>query len=170
MLPVRKKMRLQSWDYSEEGTYFLTLCAKNRKPIFSEIVGRGILDAPETCLYRYGAYIRETIEFIAEHNPQIVIHNWVIMPNHVHILLSLRPEEQQGSGASGMPRPTDAQIPKLVSSLKRFTNRRAGTDLWQTSYYDHIIRDEQDFLKRWQYIDNNPAAWLEDEYYFSESI
>ena len=63
-----------------------------------------------------------------------------------------------------MPRPTNAVIPKLVSSLKRFSNRKAGIDLWQSGYYDHIIRDDEDFLCRWRYIDNNPAAWLEDEY------
>ena len=48
--PERKKIRLTGWDYSSEGTYFLTLCAKNRKPVFSQIVGRGILDAPQVRL------------------------------------------------------------------------------------------------------------------------
>ena len=56
-------------------------------------------------------------------------------------------------------------IPKLVSSLKRFTNRKTGTELWQSGYYDHIIRDDEDFIRRWRYIDSNPAAWLEDEYF-----
>lgn len=64
-----------------------------------------------------------------------------------------------------MPRPTDAVIPKLISSLKRYTNRKAGASLWQGSYYDHIIRDENDYLRVWAYIDQNPARWAEDEYY-----
>ena len=165
MLPNRKRLRLPGWDYSSEGTYFLTMCTQNRKPILSQIVGRGILDAPEVRLYRYGVCVQETIQFIANHNPHMVIHNWVIMPNHLHILLSLPPKPGQGNSASGMPRPTDSVISKMVSSLKRYTNRKAGADLWQTGYYDHIIRDEQDFIRRWQYIDNNPAAWLEDKYY-----
>lgn len=165
MLPVRKKMRLQDWNYSEKGAYFLTLCAKNRKPVFSRIVGRGIIDAPEVSLSDYGSYIHESICFVAENFPGVMIHNWVIMPNHVHILLSITEDGAEQSGASGMPRPTDQRIPKIVSSLKRFTNRKSGCDLWQDGYYDHIIRDDEDFVRRWRYIDNNPYAWLDDDYY-----
>ena len=163
--PIRKKMRLTGWDYSGEGNYFLTLCAKNRKPMFSRIVGSGIPDAPEVQLSDYGQCIRECLAYIAENNPNIVMHCWVIMPNHVHILLTIPRDVTASNGASGMPRPTDAVIGKMVSSLKRFTNRQTGQDLWQNSYYDHIIRDEQDFLRRWQYIENNPARWLEDDYF-----
>ena len=165
MKPVRKKMRLTGWSYSGEGTYFLTICSKDRKAMFSRIVGRGILDAPEVVLSRYGTYIQNALEFLKEKNPDLVFHQWIIMPNHVHILLSIPYNREPVHGASGMPHPTNALVPKLISSLKRFTNRQAGVELWQNSYYDHIIRDEQDFLRRWQYIENNPAAWLDDDYY-----
>ena len=165
MNPVRKKMRLPGWNYSSEGTYFLTICTKDRKNLFSQIVGRGILDAPEVHLTGIGNCVRESIEFLVHSHPEIHFHHWVIMPNHVHILLSLQQTCKSEVGASGMPRPTDAVIPKMISSLKRFTNRRTQRDLWQDGYYDHIVRDEQDFLTRWQYIDDNPAAWLEDDYY-----
>ena len=57
------------------------------------------------------------------------------------------------------------RVPKFVSSLKRYTNRVCNHSLWQTSYHDHIIRDEEDFLRHWTYIDQNPALWAEDEYY-----
>ena len=165
MKPVRKKMRLADWDYSEEGTYFLTLCAKNRKSLFSRIVGRGILDAPEVQLTEIGLVIQNTLCYLVEKHPEMMFHRWVIMPNHVHILLSLSKSRKTAGGASGKPRPTDAVVPKLVSSLKRFTNRQTAVNIWQDGYYDHIVRDEQDFLVRWQYIDNNPAAWLDDDYY-----
>jgi hypothetical protein len=68
-------------------------------------------------------------------------------------------------GASGNPRPTEAIIPKLISSLKRYTNKVSQMDLWQDSYHDHIIRDENDYLTHSKYIENNPARWAEDEYY-----
>ena len=165
MLPERKRLRLPDWDYSSEGTYFLTLCTKNRKPILSQIVGRGILDAPEIRLYRCGTLVKETIEFIAENNQGLSFHNWVIMPNHVHILVSVLPESGQVGGATGKPHPANSAISGMVSSLKRYTNRKSGMDLWQASFYDHIIRDERDFITRWKYIDNNPAAWLDDDYY-----
>lgn len=53
----------------------------------------------------------------------------------------------------------------MVAAFKRMTNSAAGTELWQTSYYDHVVRGENDFLRIWSYIDNNPARWAEDEYY-----
>lgn len=160
----RQRMRLEGWDYSDEATYFLTICTKNRKQILSQIVGCGILDAPKVRLSKYGVLAERALRFLHEHNPSIEIHKWVIMPNHNHLLLSVSPIKES-TGASGMPRPTDAVLGKFVSSLKRFTNRQSGMDLWQRGYYDHIIRDERDYLCRWQYIDNNPANWLVDDYF-----
>ena len=165
MLPVRKRMRMSCWDYSNVGCYFLTLCSKDRKPMFSCIVGRGILDAPEVQLTSYGKCIYDALSYLSENNEAFELHNWVIMPNHVHILVSITNEQECLDGASGMPRPTNARIPKFISSLKRYTNKQTGVDLWQVSYYDHIIRDDEDFLRRWQYIDNNPSVWLDDDYY-----
>ena len=164
MIPKRKHPRLNGWNYSQEGAYFLTLCSKEKKPIFSKIVGRGILDTPETRLLEPGRIVQETLEFIQKQNSLLVLHNWVIMPNHVHILVSVLPNSES-HGEPVVQNPANTQIPKFVASLKRFTNRRTGIDLWQTSYYDHIIRDDLDFVKRWRYIDNNPSAWMEDDYY-----
>ena len=56
-------------------------------------------------------------------------------------------------------------LPGFVSSLKRYTNRVCGRPLWQASYHDHIIRDENDLLNHWSYIKHNPARWAEDEYH-----
>ena len=165
MHPERKRTRLEGWDYSTEGAYFLTLCTKNRKCLFSQIVGRDILDAPEVQLLQYGQLVENALNYLSEHSKGWVFHNWVIMPNHVHILISITNEGTTAKGASGMSRPTEAIIPRIVSSLKRFTNKNAGFDLWQGGYYDHIIRDDEDFIRRWRYIDNNPSAWLDDDYF-----
>ena len=71
-----------------------------------------------------------------------------------------------------LSRPTDVPyphatqlVPRIVASLKRFSNRDVGFDLWQESYHDHIIRTEQDFLDIWNYIAGNPSRWSEDIYY-----
>ena len=100
--------------------------------------------------------------YLSEHTQNISLEKWIIMPNHVHLLIRVAAGD---SGASRMPRPTDGIVPKFVSALKRFTNKENHVQLWQSGYYDHIVRDENDFLRTWQYIDNNPAAWLEDKYY-----
>ena len=163
--PKRKHVRLKDYDYSQNGMYFLTLCAKDKAPIFSKIVGRGLLDAPEIQLTEAGRCVQDAMIYLAEHDPTIQIEAAVIMPNHVHILLSIQAAK---SGASGRPRPTEMRVPKFVSSLKRYTNRFCARPLWQTSYHDHIIRDDNDFLTHWTYIETNPARWTQDEYYQEE--
>ena len=92
----------------------------------------------------------------------ITVDKYVIMPNHIHLLL--RVEE---SGRSGTPVPTNANsiIVRFVSTLKRFCNKACGENIWQSRYYDHIIRNEQDYDEIWQYIENNPAKWEEDKFY-----
>ena len=93
--------------------------------------------------------------------PGLNIDVYAIMPNLVHILFTSPGETR---GAPGASRPT-ALVSRMVAAIKRFSNRDAGIDLWQPSFYDHIIRDQTDYLTKWNYIDTNPARWTEDEYY-----
>jgi len=77
------------------------------------------------------------------------------------------PTQGDGNGPSGTPAPTKANqaIPAYVSTLKRLTNRTCDRELWHRGYYDHVIRNEADFLRIWTYIDANPAKWADDEYF-----
>ncbi len=161
MEQYHKPNRLENYNYSSEGIYFLTLCTENRKQLLSCIVARGILDAPDVQLSSVGVFVDNAIVFLDEKWETISVLSHVIMPNHVHVLVQVH-------GASGMPRATDALIPKFVSSLKRFTSRKCGYRIWQKSYYGHIIRNEADYLSRLSYIENNPSKWAEDEYYPKE--
>ena len=165
--------RLPHFDYSQAGYYFLTFCAKERNCILSSILspsaGRGILDAPTLQLTACGLQVESALHFLDEHLPYLTIDSYVIMPNHVHMIVQITQSFEEG--ASGKPRPTkmdcpaDAYIPKLISSLKRYTNRSCGSDLWQDGYHDHIIRNEADYLRIWTYMDQNPVKWREDCYY-----
>ena len=157
-MAFHKRNRLENYDYSANGVYYLTICTDKRKQLLSRIVARGILDAPETILSPIGRKIEESILFLHQKWDTISVHSYTIMPNHVHLLVEVR-------GASRMPHATNAVIPKFVSALKRFTSRGCRYELWQTGYHDHIIRDGRDYYVKWEYIANNPARWLEDEYY-----
>ncbi|MBE6945541.1 MAG: hypothetical protein E7459_05580 [Ruminococcaceae bacterium] len=194
----RTRMRLEGWDYSSEATYFLTICAKDKRPLFSKIVDRGLVDSPLVVLSVFGQCIEESLAFLENHNPALRICAKVIMPNHIHLLLTITDSraDKRMSGppyttnsdseratpecklcASGMPRatpcvselssPANRTIPKFVSALKRFTNRQCGTALWQNDYHDYIVRDERELFEIWQYIENNPARWLDDKYYIN---
>jgi len=158
----RKALRLPSYDYSRAGVYFLTLCAKDKAPLFGKVcVGGGALDAPKVELSAYGAVVERWIADCTDKYENLAILKYVIMPNHVHLIVELR------DGPSRAPAPTRANqtIPSFASALKRMTGRYCGVAIWQRGYYDHVIRNDADFLRVWNYIDTNPAKWAEDEYF-----
>ena len=164
-LPERKHTRLKDYDYSRDGVYFLTICAAENRCLFARVcVGGGVLDAPRVTLTQYGAAIQDRLEEMDRVYGHVALLKYVIMPNHIHILL------QVADRPSGTPAPTERDranqtIPAFVSTLKRMTNRTCGVPLWQRGYHDHVVRNEADYLRIWNYIDANPAKWAEDKYY-----
>ena len=162
MLPKRKKGRLTGCDYSANGSYYITVCTKDKQHILGHSVGGGVLDAPYVRLSKCGAMVRDTLLEMDAFYDEITINHYVIMPNHVHFILSICGER----GPSRTPAPTNARLPAFLSVWKRLTNKKAGFPIWQRGYYDHVIRNEADYLRNWQYMDENPVRWTEDEYYF----
>jgi putative transposase len=157
----RKNMRLEQYDYSVPGAYFVTICTSGKARILSSVsVGAGVLDGPRILLTKYGQMVEARLLEMNKVYAQTQTKRYVIMPNHVHLLIMV-------SGASGTPPPTreNQLIPLYISTLKRMTNKAAGRQLWQRGYYDHIIRGSADYETKWRYIDENPAKWAEDEYY-----
>ncbi len=150
--------RLNHYDYSSAGYYFVTFCTKERRELLSKIVGQGALALPKVNLTKFGEMIDKFICNISGVYPDVNVDKYVIMPNHVHMILRV----QESSGGARAPRPT---VMSVVGGIKSLTTRAAGKTIWQTSFYDHIIRNEEEYLKIWNYIDTNPAKWSEDRYY-----
>jgi len=96
---------------------------------------------------------------------RIRVEKFAVMPNHIHLLLIV---EMDQNGTSRAPSPTNALIPHFISTFKRFCNREIGENVFQRSYHDHVIRNQQDYLKIWEYIDNNPKQWELDCFYVKE--
>ena len=156
-LPERKPLRLKDYDYSQTGGYFITFCTENRAPVLSRItVGKAALRLPQVELTEYGRITEKYIQNISVAYPHISVENYVIMPNHVHLLLLV------GDGGQGAARPT---VSAVVRSIKALVRKETGKSLFQNSFYDPILRDEQDFLIHWDYIETNPGKWAEDEYH-----
>ncbi|MBQ3424488.1 MAG: hypothetical protein IJH38_04735 [Clostridia bacterium] len=121
--PIRKPMRLREYDYSSPGAYFITICTREKECLLSRIlVGAGVLDGPKVELSSCGMAVEETLRDMDRHYPRVSIDRFVIMPNHIHLLLCI-----SAGGPSGTPAPTNAVLPSLISYLKRTTNRNAAS-------------------------------------------
>ena len=152
-LPNRKPNRICNYDYSQNGAYFVTICTQNRRRILSHIVGDGF-PVPKPC----GSIAEEFIHQIPIKYPAVSVDKYVIMPDHIHMLLRIDPDI-----GTGNPSPTlgtvigwyKYQVSKQINT--RFAQH--GERIFQRSYYDHVIRNQQDYDDVWEYIENNPRKW-----------
>ncbi len=153
MIKGRKNsLRLPQYDYSSDGAYFITVCVKDRKQLLSQIVGGDDHIAPKVELTQIGLKVQKYLDQIRG------IDKYVIMPNHIHLIII---QNKLGSMWSSTP----TNIPNIIRSFKTLVTKELGFSIWQTGYYDHIIRNEEDYLIKAQYIGNNPAKWQYDKYY-----
>ena len=155
VLPRRKKNRLQDYNYSQNGAYFITICTKDRKKIFGDIVGAAIC-RPHIKLSTIGESIANTIENISKIYQCVTVDKYVVMPNHVHMIIVINDNGRQVAA------PT---VNTIVGNMKRHVSMQAGFSLWQKSFHDHIIRDEANYLKIAEYIENTPITWNDDCFY-----
>ena len=162
-LPQRKHPRLKDFDYSTPGGYFITVCTHNRRCLLSQIVGRGLAPA-ELRHSKYGEIAREQLMLLGKRYPNVKVDRYVIMPNHIHMILIL----EETAGAS--PRPTVTDVVCAYKSLTaRACKKTYGLDrLFQTSFYDHVIRGQEDYDQIAEYIANNPKQWEMDMLYTEE--
>ena len=159
--PKRKNIRLQGFDYNTPGYYFVTICTKDKKKLLGEIVGTGLLDGPKNQLTAYGQIAADRLNDMADFYPDIKLEKYVIMPNHIHLLLHI-------VGVMPNQENSDTRNSKLsifVGTFKRMCNKEYGINLWQSRSHDHVIRGEKDYLKIWQYIEENPLRWQSDCFY-----
>ena len=147
-LPKRKPNRLCEYDYSQNGAYFVTFCTQNRCRILSSIVGDDAHIVPKP----YGIVAEKYIRNVPE------IEKYVIMPDHIHMIIRL----DNGSMWASTPtdrKPQHNRISNIVRSIKTLVTKEIGKSIFQRSYYDHVIRNQQDYNEIWEYIENNPRKW-----------
>ena len=163
-LPKRTSHRLPQFDYNACGAYFLTICTYNRRRLFSRIVG-ALHEAPEIHLTKYGQIVDRVIGELPQRYP-IEISNYIIMPDHIHMLLIIKGSERALREAPLQSRSLPAQIVGyLKMNVTKTIHRYMPSEkVWQRSFYDHIVRNEQDYQEIWQYIENNPQKWWLDKH------
>ena len=182
----RKSIRLKGYDYSQAGLYYITICVKDRRCLFGNIENR------EMILNDAGRIANECWLNIPEHFPNVVLHEHVIMPNHVHGIIELvgannhSPEmdlpesfcDEMGaknvSNEMGAKNVSPLRSPsKTVGSIVRgykigvtkwFRSNGNMGNIWQRNYWEHIIRDDQSYQRISGYIIDNPKNWDNDKF------
>ena len=181
-LAKRKIIRIKNYDYSSRGAYLITICTDSRKQLLSQIcmmdannqesVGDGALDIPprskhkpKVTLTPIGKIVEKYL-LSSENIPGVKIDSYVVMPDHIHAIIILTPDKYNtiGNGMSRAPSPTNHMIPHIVSTFKRFCNKEIGYNIFQRSYYEHIIRDKEDYETRRKYLYENPLRWYYNDH------
>ena len=155
----RKSNRLKGYDYSQTGYYFVTVCVQNKLCRFGDIVGE------QMRLNETGRVVAESWKWLEKRYENVGLDECVVMPNHVHGILIIDAPYRGGSRTA----PTKP-LGRLIGAFKTVSTKRInmrqgtpGTKLWQRSFHDHVIRDEEDLNRVREYIQNNPLKWALDE-------
>ncbi|MFD2515206.1 transposase [Pontibacter locisalis] len=177
-LPDRKRNRMLGYDYSREGLYFVTSCVQGRACVFGHVAEE------EMVLNKYGQIATQQWHWLAAQYPYLVLHAFVVMPNHVHGIIEIDqnlvvrtgrdlsaqlPVDETGTEKESS-RTKVKSISELMGAYKATTSKQirlAGLAdfAWQRSFHDHIIRHERAYRHIEQYIQNNPALWKDDVFH-----
>ena len=216
-LPRRKTIRLQNYDYSQNGAYFVTICTAHKRPLFGVVRRGDPFGRPPVPAYvelsETGRIVESYLTEISSHYPDVHLASYVIMPDHIHMILVLTQNQPQRAGQCPAPTeesdlsrrrggtpgppattekpappcrrggtpgppattekpappcrrggtPGPPALPKIINAFKSLTTRKAGISLWQRGYYEHILRNQQDFNEAAGYIAGNPVRRMERE-------
>lgn len=181
----RRSIRLQGYDYSQEGLYFITICCQDRAHLFGEIVDG------EMILNSYGEIAQKEWQNTSTIRDNVVLHEFVVMPNHFHSIIEIK--FQKGNNEIGKfqsPSQTVGAIIRgyKIAAIKKIKDYILGKEkskgelqfaptaptekikeldfkIWQRNYYEHIIRNDQSYERISDYIRDNPKRWKEDKFY-----
>ena len=171
----RKSIRLKGYDYSKNGIYFITICTNNRENLFGKIfsVGANLRVRPELTtnkieLNNAGKMVEKWLKELPNKYKNIKCDEYVIMPNHIHMLIEICNEEGEHIGSplheiiKWFKTMTTNEYIKMVKDgiLPSFEKR-----VWQRNYHENIIRTEEIYIKVSDYIRNNPLKWEDDMYF-----
>ena len=143
---TRKSPRIPNYDYSNNNYYFLTLCTYGKKCIFGQL--------PE--MNQLCTIVREHIDNISDYHNGVMVDKYVVMPNHIHMILVL---QKSNISVNYIVAFFKTGVTKQIR--RQYPNMR----VWQRSFHDHIIRNQKDYERIWEYIDTNPLRWNEDCFY-----
>ena len=148
-LPKRKQLRIEDYDYSTPGAYFITVCTANREKIFWSD-RRGELCSPANVpLSDIGMIVDNEIQKLSTVYDAVHVDKYCIMPDHIHMILSVNTDVDGRQIAA----PT---VSTAIGQMKRWVSVQLGRSIWQKSFIDRVIRNDKGYQAIWEYIENNP--------------
>ena len=163
-LPKRKQIRIEDYDYSTPGAYFITVCTANREKIFwsdrrgelcslADNMQPGDRRSPLRAeLSNLGIIVDAEIQKLNTIYDAVRVDKYCIMPDHIHFIISINTDENGRTQFA----PT---ISGVMKQFKGSITKQVGRSIWQKSFYDHGIRNQQDYDEIWEYIENNPLKY-----------
>jgi len=175
-MKIRRKnsLRLQGYDYGSDGAYFLTICVQDRKCCLSEI------NDTTLNLTEAGYTVEQEWLRSAEIHEEIFLGNYVIMPNHMHMVvfqakhelpllnpIKVLPQTPGYISKSGPPHKNISALMRVFKSVVTKAVRAKGlTDFkWQRGFHDRVIRSKKELARINHYIAMNPTNWAQDPEY-----
>jgi len=165
--PNRRSIRLKNYDYTQSGIYFVTICTSERKQTLGQVQNGDIV------LNTLGKVIKEEIEVLTKRFPGLEVIAFCILPNHIHLLLDLPGKDTEGSYEQ-FGKPVPGSLATIIRSFKSKVSWKAGKQnykpaqpIWQQRYYEHIVRNEDEFQKTFDYVVNNVQKWESDREFFN---
>jgi REP element-mobilizing transposase RayT len=179
-LPKRQSIRLQQYDYSQAGGYFITICTQNKECMFGEIVDGKMQ------LNDIGQVVQQCWDDIPVHFPHIELDAFVVMPNHIHGIVVVADNIlRRGTACRAQDlnptmerfrQPVAGSIPTVIRSFKAAVTKNVnelrqtpGVKLWQRNYWEHVIRNEPELNQLREYINFNPERWELDRLYMQHA-
>ena len=168
MKPNRRSIRLPGYDYASAGWYFVTIICHKREHLFGEIRDG------EMILNEVGEIAQKCWMEIPEHFPDVILHDHVVMPNHIHGIIELTVRAENFLPLQMTKNEFQKMIPQSISSVvkgfkigvtKSMREISPEVQVWHRNFFEHIIRNENSYRKISSYIQKNPSQWLEDEYF-----
>ncbi len=163
----RQSGRLPGHDYSSKGLYFVTVCVKDRACLF------GMINQDAMILNKLSHKVQECWQAIPVHFPHVLLHDFVVMPNHVHGIIEICdnsrwPVNTQYTG--NQFRSPSLTLGSMIRGFKAGVTKWARQNtinhqVWQRGYYDHIIRNRYTYFKIVDYINRNPERWRDDMFF-----
>lgn len=166
----RGTLRLQGYDYSSPGWYWITICTHQRCHLFGSVINKKMILNPA------GKMVERIVGELPRYHPYIIVDKFVVMPNHFHCIIEICPVVSLKRANIDFAPTGQNGLGDVVQSFKRFTTityikmvkdkmvPSFDKRIWQRNYYERILRNEKELYARRIYIEQNSAEWNFDEY------